>query len=417
MQLKGSVSVSKALALATASLLGEMLPVQAEEAWTFDTSLMVYQEEDRVTVIESEINADKELNEDESLSVNATLDALTGASANGAIALPHVQTFTGPSGEGQYSAAAGETPLDPTFRDLRGSLTINWSRQLDRLERFTFGGTLSQEYDYTSVGASARYAREVNQRNTLLEAGLAYGYDQIRPLGGVPIGLSTSDSDRSGGGSEQKGTLDILLGITQVIDKFQLLQFNLSFSSVSGYQSDPYKIVTQVDKGASDLSPVYLHEHRPESREKMSLYSAWKAYLSGDVLTLSWRYYSDSWGIRSHTLDGRYRWQLNSHHYLQPHLRWYRQSESNFYRLYLQPSNQLKFVSADYRLGAFTASTLGVKYGYVPREDHEFGVRAEYYLQSGDNQQQEGELTQLNSVELYPDVAATLLQINYRFLW
>ena len=48
-------------------------------------------------------------------------------------------------------------------------------------------------------------------------------------------------------GDKSKDVTNILLGITQVINRHTLVQFNYSLSQSDGYLNDPYKILSVVD--------------------------------------------------------------------------------------------------------------------------------------------------------------------------
>ena len=79
------------------------------------------------------------------------------------------------------------------------------------------------------------------------------------------------------------------------------------------------------------------------------------------VLDLSYRRGKDSWGVNSDTVDARLRIEIGLACTLEPHARWYRQSATDFYHLYLSQADPLPaFVSADPRLGAFVGHDLGV---------------------------------------------------------
>ena len=138
---------------------------------------------------------------------------------------------------------------------------------------------------------------------------------------------------------------------------------------------------------------------------------------NGDVLDGSYRFMTDDWGIGSHTFDLKYRWQLE-HSYFEPHLRYYLQSEADFYRRFITNSAysdglpNMDAASADYRLGELTTTTVGLKYGHTFANDREFTVRAEYYLQSNDGDKGFGALAEQ---ELYPDTQAVMFTLGYSF--
>jgi len=423
MQLKKTSNVRHALAAATCSLLGSVTQIShAEEdhtEWEFDSAVLFYSEPDRVSAIEPVINARREIGDDENINLRLTLDTLTGASANGAVATDKVQTFTRPSGNGQYTAQPGETPLDDTFRDTRVALSSSWEKPLSQMIRSNLGASVSKEYDYLSIGVNGLLSYDLNNRNTTLQTGLSFASDTIDPEGGIPIPFASMGE--VGGvqprqeGTEDKNTADLLLGVTQVIDKNTIGQLSYSFSNSSGYHTDPFKLLSLVDGGSGETLD-YVFEERPDERQKHSLYGSVKHHFTNDIAEASYRFYTDDWGIDSHTLDLKYRKNLGKERYLEPHLRLYQQSETDFYQHSLVSGNNPEFASADYRLGDFTATTLGLKYGMKFKNGNDFSIRGEYYLQTGDSSPSDAIGVQRNQ-DLYPDVDAIILQLNYSFRW
>src|SRR5512138_98510 len=123
--MKDNDSFNATLAAATCALLGSAVatPVAAQEessGWSFDSALLYYGESDgRVSDISAAVSALLDFGDDRKFSTTLTADTLTGASANGAIALNRPQTFTSPSGRALYATPADAVPLDDTFHDTR----------------------------------------------------------------------------------------------------------------------------------------------------------------------------------------------------------------------------------------------------------------------------------------------------------
>ena len=337
------------LTLATASLLQAAGPSAqaADNDWEIKSALMIYSESDgRVSAIEPVVSGKKEITEDEFLTIKLVLDSLTGATPNGAHASSSVQTFTSPSGNKSYTAQANETPLDDTFHDTRWALSASYDMPIiDNRSRVILSGNMSSEFDYQSLGATATFLRDYNQRNTTFSAALGVNADSVDPVGGVPVpfaNMRVAGADISAtrdGTSESKTITDVMFGITQVISRKTLMQFNLGFSSTSGYQNDPYKIITVIDDPAGTPTTnlavddlPYVYESRPDSRSRQTFY--WKTvhHLNEDVINLAYRYYTDDWDVNSHTLDLHYRYELAGGSYLQPHVRYYTQTAAEFFR-------------------------------------------------------------------------------------
>ena len=427
-------SVTATLATATCALLGTTAasPVDAQEEprWDFNTSLLYYgEDEDRVKDVSFKSIIRRLFPDDRTLSLGLTLDTLTGASPNGAIRQDGPQSFTRPSGNDAYSVPAGELPLDDTFKDTRAAITAAWQQPAGERGLVSVGFSASKEYDYLHLGVNASYAHDFNQRNTTLSAGFAFASDSIEPVGGAPVPftdmLDVGDTSNRGG-DEDKDVIDLVLGVSQVISKNLVVQANYSFSLADGYLNNPYKVLSLVDGVTGDtLSNVagpdggpsgqFLFESRPDDRTQHSLYTQAKYYMNGKVLDASYRYMTDDWEIDSHTVDLRYRIPLGETNYLEPHFRYYTQSEAEFYQLSLDSSVALPtFASSDYRLGDFDGITAGVKYGWKTPNGNDMSVRAEWYQQSGTVPS--GQIIgNQASRDNYPDLNAVILQFSYRF--
>lgn len=427
--------IAAALAAASCALLGigTASPAVAEESsgWSFDSALLYYAEnDDRVQDVSATISANRVFDDQRALGFTLTADTLTGASPSGAIALDRPQTFTTPSGNAVYSTRAGDVPLDDTFLDTRYALNATWTQPLGRLYTVSAGLGFSTEYDYTHLGANFGLSRDFNKRNTTVSFGLAYSQDDIDPVGGAPIPLSQmlDVGDHANKlGTDSKDVLDLLLGVTQVLSRTTVLRVNYSYSQSSGYLNDPYKILSVVDPLSGDTltrepasglqgpDGVYLYESRPDSRAKHSLYTEVKHAFGARALTAAYRFMTDDWNIDSHTLEAKLRWPIGAASYLEPHLRFYTQSEAEFYRASLTAGEALpEFASADFRLGSFDATTVGLKFGHRTLSGSEWTTRLEYYQQSG--QIPSGQLIgNQTSREQYPDLSAVIVQLSYRF--
>jgi hypothetical protein len=240
--------------------------------------------------------------------------------------------------------------------------------------------------------------------------------DDLSPEGGAPMPLAPMrgvDDQSSKLGDDSKDVVDLLFGVTQVIDRRTIVQLNYSLSQSDGYLNDPYRLITVLDPGTGELVPgpdpglnLYLYESRPDERTKHGLFGKVKHDFDRDVLSFSYRFMTDDWGIDSHTVDMQYRWQFSPRNYLEPHVRYYMQSQADFYRTSLAAGEPLpEFASSDYRLGEFNAITVGAKYGHTLSRGQELGFRLEYYTTSG-----AGSMS-----ELYPDLDAIIAQFSYGF--
>ncbi|RKZ68460.1 MAG: hypothetical protein DRQ44_04385 [Gammaproteobacteria bacterium] len=430
------INIKSKISLATCSLLQVTASAAqaADSEWDIDTAFLYYGESDgRVQAAEPAIYAGRNIgDEGERIDLRLVIDALTGATPNGAHASSApIQTFTTPSGNGSYAAAAGETPLDSSFMDTRVAAGADWTLPVNRLSRVKLGLNASAEYDYLSLGLSGSYIRDLNNKNTTLTASLAFNNDTYTPEGGIPIALSPMRLQGAGlnreGSSDTKTITDFLVGVTQVVSRHTLIELNYSYGVSDGYLTDPFKIVSVVDANgklanSGEFDPntgnlPYVYENRPDSRQRNNLFFRVAHHLTQDVIHFSYRYFWDDWGISSNTFDLKYRYEMGRS-YLQPHVRYYMQEAADFYRHNLVEGIDiaddgtvlLTEVSSDSRLMKLTGTTLGLKYGYAIGKNSELSVRGEFMNQTFDD----GDVT---AGEETPDLDAVILNIGYSVVW
>ncbi len=393
MQLKlDNGALRRQLMLASCSLLGvagargqeageAAAPVDTSEL-TFDSAISYYHEDGRITAIEPIVSLRSDDGNGTQHTLTAVFDSLSGSSPNGALPSSKPQTFATPSGasltggaqtyttaSGQttsspaptYVVAPGQLPVDPNYQDTRFAFSALSQQPLHAFDRWRYGGTLSFEHDFLSFAGNLGYSRDFNDKDTTLSAGLNEEYDFIKPIGGAPVpGSDYSLFQKQGNG--HKNGIGLQLGVTQVMTRRWLAEFNLTADRFSGYLNDPYKVVSILD--APGDTTGYVNEKRPGERLRRSAYLENRVAFARLTATLAGRYMGDDWGVHSGTLDANLRW-WNPYHdrYLQPSVRWYRQSAADFYTPWIEAStgNYSTLESADSRLGAFHATTFGLK--------------------------------------------------------
>jgi hypothetical protein len=416
---------------------GDDLPTQV------DSGFLYYQEGDnRVRDAEAVINVRQPLSEDRAWSARLLLDAVCGGSPNGAIPSKASQTFATPNGTSLvaapqtttsasggsgdllslctnpvkgsvYTIAPGQLPIDQSFHDTRIAASGGYESRLGQDYKYNVGAAFSHELDFVSTSLNGSLARDFDSHNTTLSLGVNLEKDFIEPIGGTPVAWSFYDQFRKVG-NQQKQVGDLLLGLTQVMTRRWLTQANVSLEHQSGYLNDPYKIVTEVDAQGSDAAGVYVYENRPGTRNKVVLYWDNKVDFDHDVLDLSYRHMSDSWGIRSDTVDARYRFSMGDFGYLEPHWRGYRQRAADFFHFYLfQETPASGYASADPRLAQLIGQTVGLKYGLPLGSASEIGIRAARYVQHGSTPANVP--TGLQGLNLFPELRAWIIQAGVRF--
>jgi len=219
---------------------------------------------------------------------------------------------------------------------------------------FSASGNRSEEPDYLSHGYKLGVEWTFNQNFNTLSLGFGQTFDQISP--------TTRILD------EEKTDYHLQLGFSQVISKKSVLKLSGSYTFNHGFLSNPYKKVfiqgldinTNLKSGG--FSNVY-YENRPDKRHQWSASLAYIQYISflGAAVQLDYRYFKDSWDISSHTFEAIYRQPLSKSWELVSRLRYYSQSEANFYQNFYIQANAKNHYSSDYRLAGFGTLGGGIK--------------------------------------------------------
>jgi hypothetical protein len=392
--------------------------------WVVDLGAMSYMEEGRNRGVELIARGKRELDDGSELALGADIDVITGATPNGATPSNRPQTFTKSSGDGFYQVAANELPADDTHMDTRMALSASLKQRHAERLRSDLNGHLSMEFDYLSLGLGGGATLDFNDGNTELSAALNLQYDMVHPVGSVPDPFASMQpagrAQARGAGSLTKNVDEIALGLVQVINRQSLLQLRLTYSHMFGYLTDPYKLLSLIevdDPSALGETTGYLFERRPDNRYLKSVYVAYKRHFDSGILDLGLRAYSDSWDLRSETLELAYRFFRPGGYFIRPGLRLYHQQAASFYRHSLPANRALpEYASADVRLATFDGTTLSIEYGRDLGEQRRYSVGLEFYTQQGEDHPADAVGIQRDQ-DLFPDLKTVVLNYSYSMPW
>jgi hypothetical protein len=138
-------------------------------------------------------------------------------------------------------------------------------------------------------------------------------------------------------------------------------------------------------------------DNRPRERNQNTLLARWNHYHegSGGTTRLSYRYYTDTFGIRAHTLGAEYVQPLADGWRITPSVRYYTQRAASFYFDPVYDATLgapfppgyvfggTQFSSADQRLSGFGAVTLGIKVAKEISRYWTVDLKVEAYQQRG----------------------------------
>jgi Protein of unknown function (DUF3570) len=373
-------------ALHTAALALLLIPATAkgesDATDRVDFTSLLYGEQNRTQVIEPMVRFTHVLPDGQSISTQLGIDVITGASPTGALPSGSVQTRTSASGR-IITSPAGQIPLAP-FRDRRVALDSEWQKPFGRFVTSTLGGSFSREKDYQSLGVNGKISTDLMRRLLTVTVGGGVSHDTVFPVGGTPTGLSDGTIVRSG--SNPKNVSNVLLGASRILSRKWMASVNGSRIFERGYLTEPYKVISVMDRVTGQ--PVgQLTDKRPSTRNRSSILFSSVYHLTDDVLYTSYRYYSDTWSVRSHTIDLKYRRDLDRDTFVEPLVRYYQQTAASFFTIGLPQGAPLPdFATSDYRLGALRTITVGGTFGFHPEDSPgEWTLRAQFMRQSGDS--------------------------------
>jgi hypothetical protein len=269
-----------------------------------------------------------------------------------------MDSIAGATPDGQPAATPGGAVPVSHMEEERKAWTVDFSRQFDAVN-VTAGVANSRESDYVSHGWSLNTLTDFNAKNTTLVLGAAGTDDDIKVYFQRP--------------RTRKRSLDVLVGVNQLLDPLTALTFNLTCSHASGYLGDPYKLVQRVVEVAPGFFlPRTSSENRPDHRTKwIALTGLNRAFpVVNGALEASYRFHRDDFGFVTHTLALAWYQKLGATFLLVPSVRGYRQNAADFYLLTLTgtgitptnpPTGRAPYYSADYRLSALDTLDYGLK--------------------------------------------------------
>lgn len=257
------------------------------------------------------------LGERYSLTLNSSYESMSGASPWYALRKPDGSTGIVMSGA--------------TISEQRRDLQASGRRYLDN-GTVGVGLSVSHENDYDALSVSLDGERHFNNDATTVSSGVSYSSDDLDPTDARLFNRVTDESRRSA---------SVFAAVSQILNQTSLIQTGLSITHLSGFLSDPYK----------------LFDSRPDSRTQTAWTTAWRQFITplNAALHADYRYFHDTFGIDSHTVE--LAWYQNVGDTLQivPGLRYYSQSAADFFVRQADFSGTRPYQSTDYRLSGYGA--------------------------------------------------------------
>lgn len=255
----------------------------------------------------------------------------------------------------------------------------------------TFEYAHSKEEDYRSNAVTAKVSREFNQKNTTLTGGVSFLFDEV---------LATDFTSNIE--NEDKDTIDVSVGLSQILTPNTLFDLTLGYGRSKGYLSDPYRRISQITTktlmgpfGPIEVTDTFDYpENRPNEQHRFVAKASVRQYFEelDAALKFSYRFFANSDSLEGHTVELKWVQQVNSQLSVAPFVRYYQQSEADFYYATLTDSGidgtfeidgSGPNYSSDYRLSKMEALTYGVRVAWEPRSDLTLDLQLERYEMNG----------------------------------
>lgn len=232
------------------------------------------------------------------------------------------------------------------MNDFRSEITAGL---VQKLRNTTLSGSYvySVENDYQSHNADLGFSQDLFEKNSTLSLGVTYSGNDVyrtgdqlfhRKLNVVGFGASW----------------------TQVLNRATIAQLSYTFSYGNGYWASPYRFV-KIE--TPDLAGIEFKvpETEPNERFRHAAVIGLNRHLFSDTsLQGDYRFYTDNWGVLSHTVQLRY-FVTFKDVTLRLRERFYYQTGASFFQPHYTTQTLQPFVTADRELSTFWSNVTGIK--------------------------------------------------------
>ena len=221
-----------------------------------------------------------------------------------------------------------------------------------------FAVSHSDEDDYEATALAFDASWNTAEDARTWSTSFSSSRDKLNPTQGViPVFITEEDLDTHSG----------YFGVSQILSRTAIARIGLSYTLSEGYLSDPYK----------------FRDQRPDTHERLSLSAGYRRFLidADASLQIDYRYYADSWGTDSHTVELAWAQNLRGS-LLTPYVRYYTQREADFFSVIAD--TETPHYADDYRLSSYGAVTLGARWAVALGESWTLELEAERYMTDAD---------------------------------
>lgn len=233
---------------------------------------------------------------------------------------------------------------------------LTWSREnTEKGSTIMAGVSTSFEYDYQSYSANIGFSQKTKNRMGEFTAKFQAYMDQVKLI--APIELRTAEN----GGTSSRNTYALSLAYSQIINQNFQVELLADGVQQTGYLSLPFHRVYFNDQSVHQ-------EALPDTRFKIPL-GVRANYFLGDKIILKayYRYYTDTWGLRSNTFSLETPVKISPFVSVSPFYRYYAQKAARYFAPYQQHTAFDDFYTSNYDLSGFNSHFYGAGIRITPK--------------------------------------------------
>jgi len=269
-----------------------------------DVNISTYFDNFRVNVVYPSVKLTKKLGNSTSVYGRYLADIISAASMKSTFQVDGITSAT------SKKIGGGDNTPD----ELRNEFGIGLSQKIFA-GLFSLASSYSIEHDYSSKTLAVDISYPFAKKNTELKIGFLGSFDKVFPQ------IRTWTRDRN--------TLSFNSALTQVLGKYIITQIDGSYISSRGFQLDGYQVVHIITGDSLQT----LEPNEPDVRIRRAVGIRTNFSLSkSNTLLLGYRYYWDTWDVRSHTITTTFSRMFNKNYTISIELRNYIQSRAYFFK-------------------------------------------------------------------------------------
>ena len=268
-----------------------------------------------------------------------------------------------------YHTAASQAWISKTGASrrtdgLRLYPSLDWTRENEHKgTSFSLGAYYSNEFNYKSIGLNAG-ATKKTKNNGEFGLKLSGYFDQVRLIFPSefepPYGSGTGDRKHPDYGSSPRETYTASFSFSQIINTRLQGTVLVDLVEQQGYLGLPFHRVYFTD-GTDSV------ENLPSNRFKLPLGLRLNYFLGDRIILRSYyRFYTDNWGLHSHTASLEVPIKITPFFSVSPFYRYYTQTAVKYFAPYEQHTKTDGYYTSNYSLSAFSSNFFGTGLRIAP---------------------------------------------------